>query len=1098
LSPLRVLLVDDNPDDRLLVRRELLSEFSELADTQVADEEAFRGALEQPRPDVILTDYNLRWTSGLEVLQRARECWPHVPVIMLTSTGTEEVAVEAMKRGLDDYILKSATHIKRLPAAIRTALERTESRQRVEALEERYRKLMTTAPIVIYICSADPPCCHYVSPYVKALLGYEPESLLGRDLLDLVHVHSREVVRRYMERTLQTGEPFSLEHRVCAADGSVRWVRSLGMRLRDPVVQGDVLQGLMLDITDAVQGAQRERAVSDVSRAVAEARPGRQLESALEVLQQHIPFTWGFVAVEVGGKQMMLGIWPTAWPKAKALRQDLDALHRPGQPPPNSITSVVFEVRGPIVEDDVRHGEYFEDEILARHGLLSWVAYPVVLREGFRMLLMLHSEKTGAFRHEDVQLLGQVTPVLAGGVESHLLWKELEALNRSLEQQVQERTAEIAALYEMSQEASYALAPDALFDVVAVRLLQLTGADVVAAAIKGPSPQLSCRVSIQSVRPLPDAAKGRVFAALHKSLGVDPEETARDPNDEATVRQTISNPGAEPLTDLTSLLSESVQINDVRVAGIVIASEKESAFTEDNRRLLGAATALIASSMQRIRAMAQAERSRLQEALDAMREGVVLLDGKSRIVAANPAATRLLRFLGKDAAEGTVIEEVGGVALEELRQRTLQTGSVELRGESGHHTLELLAVDYTGPGGAGGTALTLHDVTELREYQRRLDQQARLAALGQLAGGVAHDFNNILTTMIGLAQLSLSEPLLSPQLRGDLEEISKQGQRAAHLVRQILDFGRRSISQKTSLQLDSFIKELSHLLGRIIPENIEIRTDIRPGRYLVYADPTQIQQVVMNLATNCRDAMPGGGTLTLRMRELNTNTDLLTKYPEMARGRYVLLAVEDTGHGMSPDVVAHAFEPFFTTKGVGEGTGLGLAQAYGIVKQHDGHIYLESEPDKGTAVLVYLPALVQEVAEEQERDEKVPRGHGEMVLVAEDEDMVRTMTGRMLERLGYQVLAASSGEEALGLYKQHQGEIAVVVVDMVMPKMSGVQLFDRLREADPQVRIIAMTGYGESDDIQRMEADGLRGLLQKPFRLPQLGEALHAALEDAE
>ncbi|MGB9594586.1 MAG: two-component system sensor histidine kinase NtrB, partial [Anaerolineae bacterium] len=351
-----------------------------------------------------------------------------------------------------------------------------------------------------------------------------------------------------------------------------------------------------------------------------------------------------------------------------------------------------------------------------------------------------------------------------------------------------------------------------------------------------------------------------------------------------------------------------------------IASEVDSALGDDHRRLLRATAGLLANALQRLRALAQAERARMAEALEAMQEGVILLDSQDRMAAANPSARSLLPLLGiSDLREGDALRELCGFTLDDLRARTREAGPSEcIIGEGDAQprlVVQLSAVSYTTPTGAAGTVLTLHDITEQHQARVRMEQQARLAALGQLAGGIAHDFNNILTTLIGLAQLNLGAPNLSPELRADLEQIVQQGQRAARLVQQILDFGRRSMSQKAMLRLDTFLRDLIRHLRRTIPETIAIQTDFPPGGYVIFADSTQIQQLIMNLVANSCEAMPNGGLLTFSLRCIATDAALLARYPMMRPGQYVHLRVDDTGRGMPPDVLAHAFEPFFTTKG---------------------------------------------------------------------------------------------------------------------------------------------------------------------------------------
>jgi len=1090
MPPLRVLLVDEDPEDRRAAIRELAREFADLQPVEVGDEASFRAALDGERTDLVVTDSQLTWATGLQVLARARERWPDVPVVMFTDTGTEEMAVDAMKQGLDDYVVKTPAQFHRLPVAVRAALERSKARVQAAALEQRYQQLLDTVPAVIYIAGPELRL-RYISPYVRQLLGFSPDELIGKNPFDLAPREDRPSLVRKIRTALRTGAPFVLEHRLVAADGSERWVRNLGTALESPEFKQPVIQGVVLDITDAVLASRRQMAISDVSRKIAELLPGERLQGALAALQSYIPFSTG-----------ILGAWPTGHiahgpkdgePTATRLKAAA-TVYGPKMEhiPPNSVLGLAFALRAPVVQNDTLANAYAEDAAMAGQGVRSILAYPLILRDELRVGLVLLADEPNAFRDTHLDLLDQLGPVLAAGGESHLHWRALQELNASLEARVQDRTAEIQALYELSQRLGYSLRPDDLFAAIAEYLMGIRGVEVAAAAVTQPGGGLY-PVVLRASRPLPEPLSQALMDQTCTHLGGAFVEGMHAADFRHRVAWNIEHPDEPPLSALGSLIVEPAGAADQRLGGLTIACEAENALGDDQRRLLRAAAGLLANALQRLRALAQAERTRMEEALEAMQEGVVLLDHRDRLVAANPSARRLLPLLGiADLREGDVLQELCGFALDDLRARTAQAGPSEcIIGEAQPRlVVQLSAVSYTTPTGTTGTVLTIHDSTEQHQARVRMEQQARLAALGQLAGGIAHDFNNILTTLIGLAQLNLGAPNLSPELRADLEQIVQQGQRAAHLVRQILDFGRRSIMQKAPLRLDTFLRDLVRLLRRTIPESIAIRTDFPPDDYTIFADSTQIQQLLMNLVSNSRDAMPNGGILTLALRRISTDSALLARYPMMRPGPYVYLRVEDTGRGMSPDVLAHAFEPFFTTKGVGEGTGLGLAQAYGIVKQHEGYIFLQSQEGVGTQVHIYFPPQHEEAQRPVVAPSVARRGKGQVVLVAEDEEMVRELMERMLARLGYRAILARNGAEALRIYEAHAGEIAAVVADMIMPRMGGLELFERLRKITPSLPVILTTGYSDTEEVERLLKQGLLGILQKPFRMQELADLL--------
>ena len=487
----------------------------------------------------------------------------------------------------------------------------------------------------------------------------------------------------------------------------------------------------------------------------------------------------------------------------------------------------------------------------------------------------------------------------------------------------------------------------------------------------------------------------------------------------------------------------------------------------------------------------------VQQIVDTVPEGVLLLDADRRILLTNPAAREYLPVLadGVRPSSGQALAHLGGRPIEELLKSPAEGLWHELHvGDLPRRTFEVAAHALEAEPEARGWVLVLRDVTQEREVRQHIQQQKRLAAVGQLAAGIAHDFNNILTTMIGFAELLEMRADMPKSAKADLARIVGQGQRAAHLIRQILDFSRKSMIQRQSLDLASFLKEAVKFLERTLPENIHIVLETVPSEVLVYADPTQIQQAVTNLAVNARDAMPNGGELRWRLSRFPLKADEQAPFPDMRPGEWIVLSVSDTGVGIPPEVLPRVFEPFFTTKGVGEGTGLGLAQVYGIVKQHEGYIDVQSREGKGTTVAIYLPSVA---AEEEAREEKVPeknpRGYGETVLLVEDEAAVLKIGKAMLKHLGYRVLTATDGEEALEVYVEHKDQIALVLSDMVMPEMGGTELYRLLRARDPAVKMVVVTGYplGEGDALPH----GIVDWINKPFSLEKLAQVVHRALK---
>lgn len=386
------------------------------------------------------------------------------------------------------------------------------------------------------------------------------------------------------------------------------------------------------------------------------------------------------------------------------------------------------------------------------------------------------------------------------------------------------------------------------------------------------------------------------------------------------------------------------------------------------------------------------------------------------------------------------------------------------------------------------------DVTQSKRTEAKIQTQTRLATVGQLATGIAHDFNNIMA-VIALYSGSLVRNPEHPKRAHYLATISEQAQHASNLIGQLLDFSRRSIIEPHPLELEPFVKEMVKLLQRTMPENMTVYFKAGEDDYSVRADPTRIQQVLMNLAVNARDAMPRGGELRITLSRLSTTLDRKPA-PELEAGDWVTLTVSDTGAGISPDVLPHIFEPFFTTKQSDQGTGLGLSQVYGIVKQHGGEIIVDSVVGRGTEFTIYLPALPPTVASEPEEEETIERARGlEAILLVEDERAARQAIEETLITLGYQVLSAGTGEEALALFERHHEAIDLVLSDTIMPQIDGIELYKMMHERRPDIRLMLMSGYPlEGEKKVLLERENVFWV-QKPFTFAGLARAIRRALD---
>ncbi|MBI4772993.1 MAG: PAS domain S-box protein [Deltaproteobacteria bacterium] len=392
----------------------------------------------------------------------------------------------------------------------------------------------------------------------------------------------------------------------------------------------------------------------------------------------------------------------------------------------------------------------------------------------------------------------------------------------------------------------------------------------------------------------------------------------------------------------------------------------------------------------------------------------------------------------------------------------------------------------------------LADRTEEKKLRAQLFQAQKMEAIGTLAGGVAHDFNNILAIILGFSELLLSDKPSEHPDRADLERIAEAGRRGTDLVQGLLAFSRKSAMKPRPIDMNLQLKQIRNILSRTIPKMVEIDLKLAHDLARVNADPTQMDQVLMNLAVNARDAMPEGGKFTIETANVTLDEEFCMLHPGAVPGDYILLTISDTGVGMDKETLQHVFEPFFTTKESGAGTGLGLAIVYGIVKQNMGYIACYSEPGQGATFMIYLPALIDEPrVSHYETERAIPSVGTETILLVDDEELLRDLGKKVLSQAGYTVITASNGQEALELYARRRSGISLVILDFIMPKMGGKECLEKLLKIDPKAKVIIASGYsanGSSAAAIQFEA---KEVLSKPYEMRRLLKVVREVLDAA-
>ena len=514
--------------------------------------------------------------------------------------------------------------------------------------------------------------------------------------------------------------------------------------------------------------------------------------------------------------------------------------------------------------------------------------------------------------------------------------------------------------------------------------------------------------------------------------------------------------------------------------------------------------ALRAANLQAEAALRESE-NRFRSVAETAIEAVVITDSEGRIQYWNRAA---LRMFGHEK------DEAAGKPLTSLMRRKTSPGDqaddlslsagtplpgkpIQLIGikKDGKEFLTELSLSRWESGGERHYSAIIRDMTEALETQRRVQQQDRLASIGQLAAGIAHDFKSLLAAIILHSELVLGSLELSRKDEERVRLILRQAERGAYLIRQVLDFSRRAVMEPRPVDLVPFFMDLEKLVAPGFKKSVRMSFEFGKEHHVVLADPTRLQQVFINLALNSQDAMPDGGDLRFVVESLHIGPDDPTPIDDMAHGDWVQILVSDTGSGISADDLPHIFDPFFTTKPPGEGTGLGLAQVYGIVKQHGGQIDVRSRQREGTEFSVYLPAA-EEGASEDEAHRPINRtGRGETILIVDDDETFRGALASTLDSLGYGTIQAEDGRQALEIIESGGRKLDAVLTDLVMPGVGGADLFDRVQARHPDLPLLVMTGYPLDTDTHQLMDEGSLVWLQKPLSIAVLARALREVID---
>lgn len=613
----------------------------------------------------------------------------------------------------------------------------------------------------------------------------------------------------------------------------------------------------------------------------------------------------------------------------------------------------------------------------------------------------------------------------------------------------------------------------------------------------------SCRGATLDTAHDYDQAKRMLLADAYALAFVDYWLGARDG---LSLLREIRHAGVDtPVVVLTGRGAEEVAV-DAMKAGASDYLSKTQLSVETLDRTVRYALALHQQELQRRQAEAavRASEERFRALVENSSDALLLLDPEGRIQYVTPSSTRDLGWTPEQMSGRSIFDflhpddrDLAGVRMADMLRRPNRAITAEVRflhADGSTRIMEGVASNRLDDPSVRAIVINARDITERRRLEEQLHQAQKMEAVGQLAGGVAHDFNNLLTAILGYSNLILDDVPPDSPMRRDLEEIRSAGERAASVTRQLLAFSRRQMLQPQIVDVNALVRQIEKLLRGLLSAQIELVPRLAPDLVPIKVDPGSLEQILVNLAVNAKDAMPHGGRLTIETANVTIGPDAAEPLAPMPPGRYVLLAIGDTGDGMDAATRARIFEPFFTTREQGRGSGLGLATVYGMVKQSGGYIWVESQPGEGTVFNVYLPpAESVMIARSPGRLSDLDKKQGwETVLLVEDEDAVRSLARAVLRRHGYTVLEARHGVDALRLAERHHDEIHLLLTDMVMPHMNGPELADRLSSVRPRMKVLFMSGYVDRTAVPDFAS---MSFLQKPFTPETLARKVRLILD---
>ena len=1162
-KPLRILHLEDDPDFAELVRTLLQQDKLEAELKRVVTRAEFEAALDSEEFDVILSDFRLPRFTGLEALAFVRKEYPDAPFILLSGTIGEHAAIDSLKAGATDYVLKH--NPERLASAVRRAAQEAVERAKRRQVEtelvrrEKYFRTLTENSLDILCILSREGQFLYASPSIERVLGLSPEELHGTDSFLRVHPEDLALVRGTLQEAIENPDRTAkVQFRYQQKDGTWKRMELIGQnRLSDPDIGGLVTN--WRDVTDRWRAEEELRRSEKQYRLLFQDNPNPMWVFDLETLaflevNESAILHYGYSREEFLAMKM----------------SDLRLVEGGSHPTGVHLTDAES---GRVWKHRRKDGAFIDVEVV-------WG--PMVFRNRFAALTMV-TDVTERRRNEhrnqvfsklshrlsSATTAAEAATIICEASDALFAWDDFaldlysaekdevfSLLNiTTVDQQrvkipesAQSKSANTLIRRVIGKGAELVRTPgpkghatDAMLvpvrkgsRVIGVLFVQsrLAGAygeqdletlqtlaDQCSGALERVHAEGALRESQQRFRDLFENSPDAIFVA-------DLNGTVLDVNLASCllhglVRDQLT--GKNIFTDLVPVSRREQARQDFeKMAGGKWSQVESESLTVEGRATpvevrasrieYGGRPAVLLhvrdiTERRESEAALQSSETLFRSVWQNSVTGLRLVNEAGTIVAVNDAFCSLVGLEAR-ALEGQPFTVVYAASKDE--KEMLDQHREAFLGRSAQRRPERQYVLQN------GKAVTLEiidsfiqlrerpvlmlslfrDVTTQRQLEEQLRQSQKMEAIGQLAGGVAHDFNNILTVIQGHASLLMAANL-SESAGKSADQIVQASERAARLTRQLLTFSRRQLIQPRQLDLNKVVGNMTNMLGRLLGEDVSLQLNYCQSPPMVEADAGMMEQVLLNLAVNARDAMPKGGQLAIRIAVADVAETLGRGHSEARAGRFVCLSVTDNGMGITPENLRRIFEPFFTTKEIGKGTGLGLATAYGIVKQHQGWIEVDSQVDKGTTFRIYLPYQGAEPGVPEKPTTQITvRGGNETILLVEDEAPVCDLVSRVLGKYGYKVLPANNAVEALEVWRDKRDEIALLLTDLVMPNhMNGRELAEKLWAEQPKLKVIFTSGYSADIVGKDFKLEPELNFLQKPYHPQTLATTVRRCLD---